>query len=273
MNKINKDKIFIVDTEYNDDEELVVKPIDMKYVDLAPGINPMFPLHPFCLYIPSSRGSGKTTLIVYLITHPYLRFFNRIYIFSPTAKDDIAFKKIKLDESRIFTSYSDLAFSSVVEEIKSFEDERSLIIVDDMTGTSIMTKNNALTQFIFRHRHIPNDYVGTSIIIASHQYKAVSPNLRNNFTDIIIFKSFSDKELEVIAEDNKGKMTFNDFYSLFEMATKETEKSKHNFFYIKRKMPLELRFRRNFNLIFKIDYIDQNKIEDDVEEEEELEII
>lgn len=256
MNKVNKDKIMLVEPEYHEDEELIVKPIDSKRVELAPGINPLFPLHPFCLYIPSSRGSGKTTLVVYLITNPYLRFFNRIYIFSPTAKEDIAFKKIKLDESRLFSSYSDVVFSSVVEEIKANPDERSLIIVDDMTGTSIMTKNNALTQFLFRHRHIPNDYIGTSIIIASHQYKSVSPNVRNNFTDIIIFKSFSNKELEAIAEDNKGKLTFTDFYYLFESATKETESSKHNFFYIKRLEPLETRFRRNFNLIFKLDYVD-----------------
>ena len=268
MNKINKDKIMVVDPEYNDDDSLIVKPIGMKHVELAPGIHPNYPLHPFCLYIPSSRGSGKTTLIVYLITHPYLRFFNRIYIFSPTAKDDIAFKKIKLDDDRVFDKYSDLAFQNVVQEIKDNPDERSLIIVDDMTGTSIMTKNNALTQFLFRHRHIPNDYTGTSIIIASHQYKSVSPNLRNNFTDIIIFKSFSDKELEVIAEDNKGKMTFNDFYYLFETATKETDKSKHNFFYIKRKEPLETRFRRNFNLIFKINYMDQQELNEPIDNED-----
>lgn len=270
MNKLNKDKTMIIDPEYHEEEELIVKPIDVKKVDLAPNINPLFPLHPFCLYIPSSRGSGKTTLIVYLITHPYLRFFNRIYIFSPTAKEDVAFKKIKLDESRVYANYTDMFFNNVVEEIKSNPDERSLIIVDDMTGTSIMTKNNSLTQFLFRHRHIPNDYIGTSIIIASHQYKAVSPNIRNNFTDIIIFKSFSDKELEVIGEDNKGKLTFNDFYYLFETATKKTETSSHNFFYIKRLEPLETRFRRNFNLIFKLNFVITSELNNEFRDNYEI---
>lgn len=213
MDKINRDKIMIVKPDYREEEQLIVKPIDIKKTELAPGIFQEFPLHPFCLYLPSSRGSGKTTLITYLITNPYKQFFNRIYLFSPTAKQDKAWKKIKLDENRIFDAYSDALFSEIVQDIKEHEDERALIIIDDMTGTSIMTKNNALTQFLFRHRHIPNDDTGTSIIIASHQYKAVSPNVRNNFTDIIIFKSFADTELKVIAEDNKGELTYKDFFN------------------------------------------------------------
>lgn len=251
MNIINKDKVLQIDPEYDENSELIVKSMDIKKKELSKGINDKFPQHPATLYVPSSRGSGKTTLFVYLLTNPYKKFFNRVYIFSATVREDKAFKNLKLDEDRIFTQYTDLEFNRIIQEIRDAPDEKALIIIDDMTGTSIMTKNNALTRFLFIHRHVPNDDTGTSLWIASHQYKSVMPNVRNNFTDIIMFSSFSDMELQSIADDNKGEMTYRDFFYVFKLCTNP----KYNFLYIKRLEPMETRFRRNFNTVLKLKYV------------------
>ena len=259
MNKINRDKVLQIDPEYDDNEELIVKPMDIKKKELSKGIDEKFPQHPCTLYVPSSRGSGKTTLFVYLLTNPYKKFFNRVYIFSATVKEDKAWKKLKLDGDRLFTQYSDAAFDAVINEIRDAEDEKALIIIDDMTGTSIMTKNNALTRFLFIHRHVPSDDTGTSLWIASHQYKSVAPNVRNNFTDICMFSSFSDMELQSIADDNKGEMTYKDFFQLFKLCTNP----KYNMMYIKRLEPMETRFRRNFNTILRLKYVSINEINKD----------
>jgi hypothetical protein len=259
MNNINKDKVLQIDPEYDDDSELIVKPLDIKTKDLSKGINEKFPQHPCTLYVPASRGGGKTTIFTYLLTHPYKKFFNRIYVFSASVKEDKAWKKLKLDGDRVFTSYSDAEFQAVIDEIRDAPDEKALIIIDDMTGTSIMTKNNALTRFLFIHRHVPNDDTGTSLWIASHQYKSVSPNVRNNFTDVIILASFSNTELTSIADDNKGDLTYKDFFYLYKICTNP----KYNFMYIKRGEEEETRFRRNFNTILKLKYVPINEIDRD----------
>lgn len=61
-------------------------------------ISDVLPKHEFSMLMIAPRGSGKTTLILNLVTKMYKGFFHRIYVFSPTMAGDPkweAAKKIK----------------------------------------------------------------------------------------------------------------------------------------------------------------------------------
>lgn len=51
-------------------------------------ISDILPTHEFSILLVAPRGSGKTTLVLNLITKHYLRYFHKIQVFSPTMAGD-----------------------------------------------------------------------------------------------------------------------------------------------------------------------------------------
>jgi hypothetical protein len=189
---------------YIDDPNLIVSPIDDNTVYDDIKIDKNLPQHPGLLYIPGPPSAGKSTVVQWLLAVPYNMFFNKIFIISATIKKDISWQKFKFDETRIYEEYSDAIFKNIVNEIESSEDEKCLIIIDDMTGQDIFSgQHNQLVKFIPVHRHSPKrcppNICGTSIWILSHQYKTIQKRIRGLMSDLIIFALRSDEELHAIS--------------------------------------------------------------------------
>lgn len=242
--------INLLKVEENDN--LKVQHIQLPNNHEQPQINKNLPQHPALLYIPSVRGSGKTNLLVHLLTskmpYGYCKFFHQIYLFSGSLGQPI-WKKLKLDEDNLREEYSNDDFNNIVDKLKSNDDigKRTLIIIDDMTGQNIYHDKSSLYKFCFNHRHYPFN-AGTSIWFVSHQYKGLQKALRNNITDLIIYKINSEIEKKEFWEDNGSGIDKDTFYKLLDMATEQ----KYNFFYIKKDEPLNTRFRINFDTIINI---------------------
>lgn len=248
------DKNISVIVEHIKDNDLIVKPLETKDNKPLSNINDCFPQHETLLWIVAPTGGGKTTLIQYLLAVPYKEFFNRVYFFSSTMdspKND--WDKFKLNNERIFTNYSDVIFKKILDEIKTDATQKSLIIVDDMSATSLFNRNNLLAQFVTNHRHF-----NTSIWYISHQYKGLNKQVRTIVKDLIVFHLNSNVEIYELATDNKAHLSYKDFGKIFNACTKEP----FSFMYIKRECKDRNKtFRCNFNKILQIKY------EDDDEEE------
>lgn len=261
-----EDPKILVDIDFNPDNQLIIKPIEVKQNDPI-NIHPNFPQHPSLLYMAAPMGSGKTALIQYLLIEPYKQFFNKIFIFCPTLHQP-SWKKIKLDYQRCYDHYTEEDFQKVLDEIKKDPDERCLIIVDDSTATNLFRRNNGISKFVFNHRHYPSPYTGTSLWIASHQYKTLPKNVRSVVKDIIIFKLRSNDELDEIMTDIRGSIPKKDFYKLYYACIAD----KYGFMYVAKESQDEngkdTRIRKNFNIIFKIQYITNNKNKDEMVIEE-----
>ena len=162
-----------IDVKKVDNPNLIVQPIKLPNYKLNEGLPPEVPQHPALMYCVASCGKGKTNLMVWLLHTAYKQFFNNIYIFSGTIHQDI-WKTMKLDMSRCFEKYSDSLFLAVKEDIKEHQDEKTLIIIDDMSGgTAYSKRNSPLSEFMCNHRHFPSSGSGTSVWIVSHAYKSV----------------------------------------------------------------------------------------------------
>jgi hypothetical protein len=243
-------KIKNINIEKVDDDKLIVQPIKLPNYNLSEGLPPQVPQHPALMYSVASCGKGKTNLMVWMLHTCYKQFFNNIYIFSGTIHQDI-WKTMKLDMTRCFEKYSDALFLAVKEDIKNHPDEKTLIIIDDMSGgTAYSKKNSPLSEFMCNHRHFPNSGSGTSIWIVSHAYKSVPKLIRSVISDLIVFETSSADELEVIINDNRGTLSYNDFLRLlYQPATCE----EYHFLYIKRKEPFNSRFRKDFDTILNLE--------------------
>lgn len=237
---------------HNENEKLLVKPINIARNNNNPKLNEMIPQHPALLYIPSVRGSGKTNLLVHMLTESipfgYKKFFHQIYIFSGSLSQPI-WQKITIPEENKFDTYSNEHFQELVDKLKSDEDygKRTLIIIDDMTGDDIYKNKSSLYKFSFNHRHFPQN-ASTSIWLVSHSYKSLPKAMRNNITDLIIYKIHSQVEKYELWEDNGGGLKKIDFFKLLDMITNK----KFNFLYIKKDEPIKTRFRNNFNTIIEL---------------------
>jgi len=237
-----------------DSKTLIVKPIDQKKYDSI-NISENLPQHPALLYITSPCGSGKSTVLQWLLAEPYNQFFDKIYIFSSTINKDVTWQKFVFDEDRKFESYTNDKFKEVINEISNLEDEKCLIIVDDMTGQNIFSRGNELCKFISVHRHSPprfeRNICGTSLWIISHQYKSIPKQIRGLMSDIIVFKLHSIDEMETISDDCRGvRITKEDFKKLYLLCTDEP----YGFLYIKKKEKDSTRFRMNFDVILNLEF-------------------
>lgn len=233
---------------------LAIVPLEEEIYDPI-GIDPALPQHPFLAFSPAGPGAGKSTVIQWLLCTHYNDFFNKIYIISSTINKDISWKKFKFASNRKFERYSDEIFKEIAYDIShNSENMRCLIIIDDMTGQNIWAQNTEFSKFVSIHRHCPSrmppNICATSIYVIAHSYKSIPPKIRKNIYDLILFKIDSDKEVEAISEDNRGLiLTSKDFRNIYIAATEEP----HDFLYIKKKELVKTRFRKNFDILLKID--------------------
>jgi hypothetical protein len=111
-----------------------------------------------------------------------------------------------------------------VEYQQAFTDEdkpRSILIIDDSVGY----KTNKLNYLATRSRHN-----NLNLIFSVQQTKSIKKVVRNNLTDVIIFKTKNKKELQDIY-DEWGAMygSYDEFLKMYKYATKEP----YNFLYLK----------------------------------------
>ena len=166
------------------------------------------------IYICGFSSSGKTTLWnQLLLAHPtkkktdiprfYYRFFDRIYLISPS-KDTLPLDKLKLNEDRVHLKFNNDLIDSIIDNEKDGENLNNLIIIDD--SIKQIKNNNKMHSLLLNRRHItqnPNEdkHAGLGIIVTSQKYNACDLILRNNFSDIFLFKTENSKEINAIKDE------------------------------------------------------------------------
>lgn len=206
------------------------------------------PNKPFTLSLIGQRGAGKSYRIKQLLKETRKRFEkqNR-FIISPTLGLDDTLTNFFYDENK-FEIYNDDIVDYIVETILKERDEvdfrwhhklqtdpdteeqewveikkrigkktpdklfpEYILVVDDSIG---MFKNNSKLSFLpTRHRHYK-----LSMIVASQNFKSLSPVLRNN-TMIFIFFRTNNKEMKKIAEEFNVKDNEDEFITEFREKT------------------------------------------------------
>tara|TARA_R110000868_G_scaffold200345_7_gene447711 strand:- start:1120 stop:1929 length:810 start_codon:yes stop_codon:yes gene_type:complete len=166
------------------------------------------------IYICGFSSSGKTTLWnQLLLSHPtkkkphipkfYYRFFDRCYYISPS-KDTAPLHKLKLKEERVHLKFTNELIDSIIDNEKEGENLNNLIIIDDSIKS--IKNNSKMHSLLLNRRHLtqnPNEpgHAGLGIIVTSQKFNACDLILRNNFSDIFLFKTESAHEVNCIKNE------------------------------------------------------------------------
>ena len=224
---------------------------------------PYIPPHPlpaksFAMLVVAPAGGGKTSFWTsLLLSHPtkkkpdinrvWYRYFDKIILFSPS-KDTLPMDKLKLDESRCFLKYNDEDLINFIEEEKEGENLNNLIILDD--SIKQIKNNKEIHKLVLNRRHITHNpdednKAGLSVLITSQKFNAADTYLRNNMSDIIIFKTSVKNELEAIKNDLMSDLDKD----LQDKLLKKAFEKKYGFLYIKNYMPTVDRYYINFDKV------------------------
>jgi hypothetical protein len=196
----------------------------------------------FVMYISAPRRSGKSTLLVNLLTRPefYRNKFDKIYIFSQTIYLDGTWGKVLslLPKEQIFEEFNPELIMQIID--RNRDGQKILIVVDDCIGDVGFKKldsSDVLTKISTRGRHF-----GVSLIVSSQAVSAVSSHFRKNTDCIVVFATENARERTIIHEEFLAHLSKEEFRQIFNFATKD----KHSFLLFNK---MSGNIYRNFNLL------------------------
>jgi len=229
-------------------------PCDVDNLDDLPFI-PTYPLpiKSFAMYIVGSPGSGKTNLLIGLLTSKkpkyYKRFFDHIEIISESLQTlPKSFLKQLNKEQQHNKFNDDLIFDLVTKMKKTENNNNNLIVIDDCIRSINRSRN--LSKIYLNRRHITHDpekdrHGGLAIMTTSQKYTLLPLEFRNANSDIILFKTCNAMELNKIKEE----LLYDLDKDLQDELLKTAWSKKYNFLYIKVNAPLEDKYFINFDKV------------------------
>ena len=231
---------------------LIVKPLSTKKSNLPQsdymnkGIINKFPS---MLLNVGRSGSGKSTVINYMMTTDkfLLNFFDKVYLFSPTAKLDDLAKHLKLKDEFLITNPTEERLEKILSKQESMiksqgiekvgKSSKVLIIFDDIVSNQNFLKSSSMIKLATMGRHFL-----ISSIINTQSYTKIPRAIRLQANALILFPS-SQNEVKLLAEDITPPHTSKKvFMELIQYATQ----GKHDFLFVNNFDPVETRFRKGF---------------------------
>ena len=216
-------------------------------------IHEMLPQPPFLMTVVAQRASGKTNMVIDLLTDDKkLRgVFDLVFVWSTSYYHDSKWKNINIpcEEKMVFEKYDIDAIEDLfktLQEIAKTKTMHVLFVFDDMIDQNVMhpQQMGTIEAIAVRGRHY-----NISVIMISQLYKKLSGPMRVNSTNSIFFRIRNRNELEKVVEENQESLTKKDFLQVYNQATKEP----FSFLHINnQEVDPAKRFRQNWNTIIEI---------------------
>jgi hypothetical protein len=223
--------------------------------------------------ISGKSGSGKSTLLANLVkderfygksTEKPNGWFDKIFLFSPTANGDDVQKSLEIPKKYVFTDLEEapeLLEAILDTQQTKLEDgdgadtvPQYLIIFDDIIGDTKFMNTKAFTRCFYQVRH-----ANCTTIICTQHFKRV-PKVCRLQANFIFFFQGSAAEVEMVTEEFAPPS-----YSKreFEKMVMEATKGKFHFFTINMKIGWDKRFRRNLDEFISLDRLKSEDEESD----------
>lgn len=230
-------------------DKLNTKPKDDS--DIPPLMKEINLVHPFSASIFGCTGSGKTTLGLQLILNKnfYRKFFDVIWLFSPSGGSDPSFKLLGLKKKFIVSENMIEKLGEVFAKQKTQSDRgkapKTLIIFEDAT-----TEQELMKTVEFKRCFTMNRHVGISVICMCHKYTALRRVCRLNSNNIFIFPC-TGSEAKTFQEEY---MTPNfshkrDFYAMMDLAFTKDPDHERPFLWVNSKAEISERFRKGLDIV------------------------
>lgn len=183
----------------------------------------------FCYIISAPPGSGKTSLIMNLLTNKlmYKRRFDKIYWFSPSSHT----VDIPIPEDQIIEGYDADIVNDIIDDINDDEelDTRHILFIFDDCVSDLKKSDKTLGKLAFNRRH--KIHGGSlSLIFTTQMLNAIPTSIRRNSSGVFIFMTNSDKERDIIKKEYVNLPSY-----MTDKMLRLVFKKPHNFLFINTK--------------------------------------
>ena len=215
------------------------------------------PEYPFSMELSGPSRSGKTNLLINLLTNKnmYKDYFHYVLVFSPTAGQlDDTYKALKLPKENFVRKLDSNILKKIIEQRKQqiikegiekvAKTSRMLIIMDDVIADKqFLNSDDSLMLFtLLRHYLI-------SVIILVQSYNAVPKKMRNSCNAIAVFPS-KRSEVEVLKDEiTPAGLTKKEFEQIINYCNKD----EHSFLFINNHAKKDKKIRCNLHEILTLD--------------------
>lgn len=258
----------------------VPKVLPVRDADPDPRIKPVhpnIPQPPSLILGIGSVKAGKTTLINSMLFqsredgfYGAQDYFDETIIISNTINNDPTARFLK-KAFTVVDYYTDGMITELISKQDGYGQKVDMpllcLICDDILGTN-MKRNNEISFLATRFRHKNIGLMGVFV----QNFKSADTILRNNSTDVFVFKQTNNKQLEQVALEYCSMFgSINKFYEIYKKATKK----KYDFLYLKVQEGKALRSFEEviWNVDTDLDPNEEDDINDNPIEEEKLENI
>tara|TARA_R110001606_G_scaffold373788_1_gene531284 strand:- start:525 stop:1364 length:840 start_codon:yes stop_codon:yes gene_type:complete len=208
----------------------VLKVNDVLENDKYKEIHPHLPQPQFLALIIGSVRSGKTNYLINALRNGDdfygSEYWDSYKIISNTLNNDAKGKYFKDAFDDCEDHYTDKMIQELITSQKKYEREdmpTMMILLDDILSRDFK-KTNDITYLCSKFRHYE-----MSIFLTTQSFRAVGTIIRNNATNILIFRQNNSKELDKIKEEYSelcgSEKLFMEYYNL-------AHDSPHSFLYI-----------------------------------------
>ncbi len=207
--------------------KLEIKPLFKDDSSYAEAPNAYLFKPPFSLLLVAVRGAGKTTFMGNILI-PYKDYFDTIYVFSPTAKLDISFRKIvellDINKKNIFNKYSESKLKKIMKMVKKKnknvpqnKKHRTLIIFEDIIDDLPKGINKSvINKLAMNCRHY-----NISFVMLSQYFKKIPPVVRTNTSCWALWSIENTAERKKIVDELSGSIGKSHFEYLYDEVTAE----------------------------------------------------
>lgn len=212
--------------------------------------------YPFSLVISGSSGSGKSQLLLNILTRPDLlgNYFHLILIFSPTAGDlDDTYKALKLPKENYIKDFNTDTLQTILDNRKKLilekgiewvaKNNRVCLIFDDMIAEKTFLNSPETLKMFTLLRH----YL-CSVVICSQSFKKVPRSIRINANWLCIFPALQSEVQIMLDEICPSGVTKKEFLKIIEYCTE----GRYDFMNINKHAEPKERIRKNLSEIIDI---------------------
>ena len=193
---------------------------------------------PFRSIVVSASQGGKGILIQNLILNIYRGCFERIYLVSPTAHIDEAYKEViqyiendlhvnNDKEQFLFDEYDAEALSKIIDtQHKVIEYQKKqkmnklfscLLVIDDFAEDKTFMRYSKILHGLYTK----SSHFGLSVITATQKYNALSPIVRLNSSSLYIFKLKNMAEVETFVMEQSALVDKKSLYEIYQTAVND----------------------------------------------------
>ena len=212
----------------------------------------ILPELPFGMAIVGRSGSGKTQMMIHMMTSEHLlkNTFDFIYLWTGTKADNEMIKALNLPKDCIKNDFEEDDVKKIMDKMEKTVERRGFqntpsvcFIFDDFLNKPKFMKSPTMIKLATANRHLNISY-----ILLSQYYKKLSPVIRQNVAYIAFFPASLSEVIKLAEEQCPANTSHKDMIKLVQYATN----TPYQFLGINNRCSCDNRLRKGFDRIISL---------------------